>query len=160
MTRITLVSCLLISLIASSSACGDEVARASDETVAAVRQHLQRQDLAFNSDNLDGFLKLIASDAVIMPPGERELVGLAEIRAWYDQLFDKYEIEMLHLPGPVELVGSLIVHRGMAQGRLTPRDGGASITFDNKYITLMRMRADGSLEHWRLKFNANPIGDE
>lgn len=127
-----------------------------DEADGAVRQLLAVQDSVASAEDVDGFMQLIAEDAVFLPPEEAPLQGKAAIRTWYENLFRAFDVELEHIPGPTEVQGNLIVHRGDARGTLRPRAGGAPISFDNKYLFVMRIDGDRSVRHWRAMFNANP----
>lgn len=151
---ITGIAVLVVSGCQPDSQTGSAIS--SEEATEAVQHLLAVQDRMANAGDLEGFMRLIGEDAVFLPPGEPSLNGIAEIRAWYEGLFANFDIALEHIPGPVEVAGSLIIHRGVARGRLTPRAGGDPITFDNKYLFVLRVRTDGSLEHWRAMFNANP----
>jgi ketosteroid isomerase-like protein len=122
---------------------------------SAVKGLLAVQDSVASAEDLDGFLQLVAEDAVFLPPGEVPLEGKTAIRTWYDNFFRSFDVQLQHIPGPVDVEGKLIVHRGSARGTLRPRAGGAPVSFDNKYLFAMRVDEDGSVRHWRAMFNAN-----
>jgi uncharacterized protein (TIGR02246 family) len=147
-----------LALLASVLACTQTESQRDlsvEEAEVAVQEMLVKQDSAANAADLDGFLSLVRDDAVFLPPGEAPLDGKEAIRTWYTNLFDNFVVEIVHHPGPVEPVGSLVIHRGSASGTLTPRAGGDPTSFDNKYLFVLRREPDGSLRHWRVMFNAN-----
>lgn len=135
---------------------GDAPPIRADAAAAAVQRLLAIQDSVANAQDLQGFMQLIAEDAVFLPPGDPPLTGKSAIREWYEGLFQTFELQIRHFPGAVEVMGPVVIHRGSARGTLIPRAGGEPIPFDNKYLFVLQARPDGSLEHWRVMFNANP----
>jgi ketosteroid isomerase-like protein len=125
---------------------------------SAVRRLLAIQDSVASAEDLDGFLQLVSEDAVFLPPGDVPLEGKSAIRAWYQSFFKSFDVQLEHIPGPVETEGNVIINRGLARGTLRPRDGGAPISFENKYLFAMRIDPDRSVRHWRAMFNANATG--
>jgi ketosteroid isomerase-like protein len=128
----------------------------ADEAHSAVTRLLAVQDSVASAEDLEGFLQLVAEDAVFLPPGDAPLEGKAAIRAWYEGFFRTFDVQLEHIPGSVELEGRVIIHRGFARGTLRPRAGGAPVSFENKYLFVMRVDQDRSVRHWRAMFNASP----
>lgn len=128
----------------------------TEQADSSVRALLAIQDSVVSAEDLDGFMQLIAEDAAFLAPDEIPLQGKEAIRTWYGNLFRAFDVQMEHVPGPTEVQGSVLIHRGDARGTLRPRAGGAPISFDNKYLFVMRVDDDGTPRHWRAMFNANP----
>jgi ketosteroid isomerase-like protein len=145
---------LLLVLLHGCRADGPPVITAN-QADSAVRSLLAVQDSVASAEDLEGFLQLVAEDAVFLPPGEVPLEGKPAIRAWYESFFKAFDVQLEHIPGPVEVKGDVIIHRGVARGTLRPRAGGAPVSFDNKYLFAMRVDPDRSVRHWRAMFNAN-----
>lgn len=145
-------------LLLGLPACQPEPPLMTDQQAdSAVRRFLAVEDSVTSAEDLEGFLGLVADDAVFLPPGESGLEGKEAIRASYANAFRAFDVQLQHLPGPVESRGNVIIHRGNARGVLRPRAGGDSVLLDNKYLFVLRVADDRSLLHWRAMFNANPV---
>src|SRR5262245_30118824 len=149
-------SLLLFSLLLQSCRTAAPPVLSVSQAESSVRKFLALQDSVASAEDLHGFMQLVADDAVFLPPGDKPLEGAAAIRAWYDNFFRAYDVQLQHIPGVSEVEGAVIIHRGNARGTLQPRGGGSPVSFDNKYLFAMRFDPDGSLRHWRAMFNANP----
>jgi ketosteroid isomerase-like protein len=147
---------LLFSLLLHGCRAAEVPVLSVNQADSVVRKLLAVQDSVASAEDLEGFLKLIADDAVFLPPGDVPLEGKTAIRAWYENFFRTFDVQLEHIPGPIEVEGDLIIHRGDARGTLRPRAGGPIISFDNKYLFAMRVGEDQSVRHWRAMFNSNP----
>ena len=121
---------------------------------------LERQDTLMAEADVDGFLEMLLDDVVFLPPGENPVEGKSAVREYYAGLFSMFDVQLTHIPGPVDIVGDAVVHSGNARGTMSPKAGGETISFYNKYLFVMRIQPDGSLRHWRAMFNANPNAEE
>lgn len=110
--------------------------------------------------NVDGFLELLQDDVVFLPPGENPIEGKVAVGEYYATLFSMFDVQLTHIPGPVDLIGNAVIHSGNARGTMSPKAGGEPISFYNKYLFVMRIQHDGSLVYWRAMFNANPEAEQ
>lgn len=122
----------------------------------AVSRMLVTLDRLSAEADLEGLLEYVSEDAVFMPPDEATLIGIRQIRAWYRSLYADFNVEMSHEPLETDVFGDIIVHRGNVRGTIEPKRGAKPITFDDKYLFVIRKRPDGSLKIWRAIFNSNP----
>jgi ketosteroid isomerase-like protein len=149
------VAILLLLILLHGCRAEESPVMTAHQADSAVRSLLAVQDRVASAEDLEGFLQLVAEDAVFLPPGDVPLEGKPAIRVWYGNFFKTFDVQLEHIPGPVEVEGVVIIHRGVARGTLRPRAGGAPIAFDNKYLFAMRVDPDRSVRHWRAMFNAN-----
>ncbi len=140
--------------ITCSRAADEPAGTTADDMVAVSRMLVSLDRLAAEAD-LESFLGYVSDDAVFMPPDESAIVGAQAIREWYANLYELFTLEMTHEPLEVDVFGNVIVHRGNAKGIMTPKAGGEPITFDNKYLFVIKKQPDGSLKVWRAIFNSN-----
>ena len=130
-------------------------ARTSQDDMVAVARLMVTLDRVISEEDLTGLLALVAEDAVYMLPEMPAIVGKRAIGEFHRALFTNSDIEIVHEVLEIDGAGGLIVHRGNATGTTTPRAGGESIEFDDKYLFVIKRASDGSLLVWRAIFNRN-----
>jgi ketosteroid isomerase-like protein len=129
---------------------------ASAADVASVTRLLATFDSCARTGALDEFISHSADDIVMLAPDQPAVEGKDAVREWYRGFYATFNSEMRHQP-PLETyaIGDLVMARGVAGGKATPKAGGPTITMDNKFLMLFRRQADGSLKAWRVAFNTN-----
>ena len=95
---------------------------------------------ADNARDLERVLGYYAADAVLMPPGEGPVAGLAAIRPRYVSLFEAFT------PQIALQVDEVCAGDGLAfvRGRLVARAGAASRELDDVFVMLLRRGAAGA----------------
>jgi len=136
------------------SGAGSGSATTEDDIVAVARLMVTLDRIQAEED-LEAFLQLVSDDAVYMPPNEPAVVGKRAIGDWYSTFYGLCDMEITHEPLEVDVAGDYIIHRGNARGTMTPADGGSTLSFENKYLMVIKKRPDGSLQVWRAIFNSN-----
>jgi ketosteroid isomerase-like protein len=100
---------------------------------------------ADNARDLERVLHYYAADAVLLPPGEGPVQGLAAIRPRYVGLFEAYTPQIeLQVDEACASEGLAFV-RGRNRGRLIARAGGGARELDDVFVMLLRRAADGAL---------------
>ena len=102
---------------------------------------------ADNARDLNAVMSLYADDAVLLPPDEKVVIGKDLIRPRYQSLFDEFNPELSISHDEVIIDGDWTFIRGMTNGRMAPRNGGAARIVNDKYLMILRRQADGS---WRI----------
>src|SRR5688572_14480627 len=91
----------LLVAIALLTAC-DKPASDSKAALTAdsvvLRRILEQADAAVSAEDGDGYVALIANDAVLMPPNEPPVVGAEAIRAWNRAQFEQLTIDVTSVP--------------------------------------------------------------
>jgi ketosteroid isomerase-like protein len=143
----------IASVVATAcSTAADETTTSADDMIAVARL-MVTFDRVISEEDTEGLLALIADDAVRMSPDQAAVVGKRASGAHYRELFDRYDIEVVHEPLEIDAAGDLIIHRGNVTGTMTPRAGGEPIQLNDKYLYVIKRQADGSLLVWREMFN-------
>ena len=86
---LTTVLATLLPLSAMASESGPV-----DRDQAAITRQLDRYEQALNGADVDGVMKLYASDAVFMPQHSRPAEGREAIRTAYTQVFDTIRLDI------------------------------------------------------------------
>jgi uncharacterized protein (TIGR02246 family) len=114
---------------------------------------------SLNAGDLDRWLALWTEDGVQMPPDEAAVVGKDRIRARNRAVLDRFTFDIGITNEEVHSAGDLAFARGTYQATLTPKQGGAQIPINGKYMTILARQPDGSWKIHRDIFNSNgPAG--
>src|SRR5574341_211504 len=117
---------LVVVLICSLSAISVSAAQnpAANTPEARIDDLRQQFNFAYNAGSADDLAKLIAEDAVWMPPGAPAVVGREAIRARYAAQFANLQSIFTLYPGQIRVSGNLAWLRGAYQRIDTPMPGG------------------------------------
>ena len=115
--------------------------------IAAVRRMLTAIMSADNARDLNAVMALYADDAALLPPDEKAVTGKESIRPRYQSLFDQFNPEISISHDEIMTDGDWAFARGMTTGKMTPRNGGAAKTVNDKYLMILRRQPDGT---WRI----------
>ncbi|MHC4256453.1 MAG: YybH family protein, partial [Planctomycetota bacterium] len=129
------------------------VAQAAD--IAALNEALNQYAVAVNTGDFELWLSLHSDDVVKMPPDTPATIGIEELRANNEALFDNFTLEMALFPEETHADGDLGYTWGNYTFLLTPKAGGEPIYMDGKYLTISKRQPDGS---WKIShdcFNSN-----
>jgi uncharacterized protein (TIGR02246 family) len=110
---------------------------------------------AFNENNLDAFMALVADDAVWMPPGTQVLNGKEAIRNW--QNFDKMNFDATIFTDEIEICGDWAFQRVHWEGSWTLKAGGETTPYKSKEIFIYRRQSDGSWLTSHAIWNGSPL---
>lgn len=114
-----------------------------DDIRAIEEVSVERAD-AFNHGNAVGIAIYFTEDGVLMAPGMPATTGRNALKAYYQQIFDQYETELLSYFEEVQVSGDLAFGRGVAEVTLIPLDGGEVVTSVSKYVNILQRQANGS----------------
>jgi ketosteroid isomerase-like protein len=98
---------------------------------------------------------LYAEDGVLLGPGEDPVIGRDAIRAREHGFLTAYKIEMALDSAECEPLGEKGWGYGSFRATLTPHGGGEAIRITGKYLNIVRLREDGTLEICRHCWNAD-----
>lgn len=110
---------------------------------------------SLNAGDLDRWLSLWTEDGIQMPPDEPPVVGKEQIRVRNQAFLDQFTFDMSITNAEVGAAGDWAYARGIYKATLTPKEGGAPISIDGKYMTILKRQSDGSWRIHRDIFNSN-----
>lgn len=102
---------------------------------------------ADNRRDIERVLAYYTADAVLMPPGETEVIGRDRIRPRYEALFANFTPEIDLQIHQTCAAGGLGFVRGRNGGRLVPRASGDVRLLNDVFVMLLRLEPDGA---WRI----------
>ena len=146
----------LIFILAVS--CAPKKKTAQEETTIdteAITAVSHARAKAFNNSNADGITMHFTEDAILMAPGKPATVGKDAVRAYYQSIFDEFEPELDSHYEEVDLSGDLAYGRGVAEVRLTPKNGGEPIVSISKYLNILKRQSDGTWKTTHDIWNSN-----
>jgi uncharacterized protein (TIGR02246 family) len=130
-----------------------------DDDVRAIEAILQRLTAAENAGDPTVFEEVLAEDAVILPPACPAVVGkaacLAFIRGVLADILEHFDRRrpISYVSAEVRISGDLAFTRGTFSQTLAPKDGGALIDEQGKYVELFARGPDGSWKVSRAIWN-------
>lgn len=101
-------------------------------------------------------LKNYDQDAVILPPGETEIRGLAAIRRHLANVRDQAVVEMTHHVIELSSFADTVIVQGKAVGTAQPHGDPDKYPFETKNLILFRRAPDQSLKIWKVIYNQAP----
>lgn len=110
---------------------------------------------SLEAGDLDRWLALWTDDGIQMPPDEPAAVGKDRIRIRMAAALDKFKVDMEIKNEELQHAGDWAYARGTYKATLTPKQGGAAIPIDGKFMTILTRQGDGSWKIHRDIFNSN-----
>jgi uncharacterized protein (TIGR02246 family) len=115
---------------------------------------------ASRSGDVDALVSLFADDAVVMPPNDTTLYGKEEIRAWWGEYFQWFQIESsVETDCDVTMVNDQAFQRALISIVIVPRRGGSKIRDDVRTLTVWRHDDAG---RWKISHqiwnSTKPVG--
>ena len=139
----TVLSVVLALALVPLAACAPKVNDPAD--VQAIKEASLAWDKAWESGNAEVLVsRFYTPDAVTMAPNQPASVGQQAIRAASQKYLDRYTDETRGILEDVRVSGDLAVARGTSEGKSTPKAGGASAQYKEKFLTAFQRQADGS----------------
>ena len=96
--------------------------------------------------DLEAKMNLFTSDAVLMPPGEPNLVGLQAIRAWHEAAWRQTSYQCSGTVDEVQVFGQWGFVRGTFSGVVT-LSNGTPRRDSGKFINVVQLQTDGT---WKI----------
>ena len=127
-----------------------------DPTAARHQVHIEASKRA----ELDTLTELFCEDAVLMAPNETTLYGRAEVREWFEEYFQNFQVTAFAVTErDVTMLGGCAVDRFAYTIAITPVAGGERIRDDSRWFSVWRLDTDGVWRMYQAMFNSiRPIG--
>ena len=145
---------ILTMIVPVDRALGQISTRDDKAAIAAVSEARAE---AFNQGDAEGIARHFTRDAVLMAPGKPASVGKKSVRAYYQSIFDAFEVQLDSYYEEVEVSGDMAYGRGEATVRLTPRNGGETTVTSSKYLNILARQPDGSWMTTHDIWNSNGV---
>ncbi len=136
---------LICVLLLLASAAAQEVNNPAD--VQAIKDASTAWDKAWSAGDCDALASLYLTDAVAMSPNEPAKMGREAGRASCKKYFAQFRETNRSLVIGVRVSGDLAVAWGTQEGTTTPKAGGASVQYKQKWMTAYLRQPDRS---WKI----------
>jgi len=128
----------------------------SSSDLAQALATAQREGAVMAAGDVQGWLDLLAADAIYLPPNSAPKSG-SELRAWLAEFLRTSVVEWLEYEdGATEVSGDLAVHDYAYIWRVTPRAGGQPVLGRGKGIQVLHRGSGGAWKLVRNIWNATP----
>ena len=149
-----------VSLIATAIVLGT-VCTARGQTTAdeqAVVNFYKYWSAATMKEGPEGYARFFAADGVLLPPDSPPVSGRAAIRDWMQRTLA--ESKYVTRPEGVnqddlKVTGNMAVARSTLRGKRIPKAGGDPLTFETKYLDVLRRTSEGRWEFVNRMWNSN-----
>ena len=110
---------------------------------------------AFNEGDAAGIAKHFADKCFLMAPGGQTKTDPAQVKAYYQAIFDKYTTGLESGYEDVKVDGDLAYGRGFAKVRLKDKVTGEEKTSTAKYLNILEKQSDGTWKTTHDIWNGN-----
>ncbi len=124
-----------------------ERTEADQQEKQRVESTIDAEVAAIEDDDIEGYLAVLAEDALFLPPGLPSMGG-EELRASLREFLEQWRVEWLGFRhDETEISGELAFHRFSYSWRLEPKSGGQLQVAHGKGLHILRRCDDGN---WRI----------
>jgi len=115
---------------------------------------------ASKRNDVDALVSLFCEDAVLMAPNETTLYGRSEIREWFEEYFQNFQITAFGVSErDVTVLDGWAIERWAYTIAINPVAGGERIRDDSRWFAVWRRDPDGAWRMAQAMFNSiRPIG--
>ncbi len=124
-----------------------EEATSTEADVEAINRVHDDHTTALNDGDTNAYVTLLAEGAVLMPPNQPVVFGVAAIREYRQTDFDQITLEVTRPSEEVVVAGDWSFVRHTYAGTATPQAGGEPTELSGKGITILQRQPDGS---WKI----------
>ena len=110
---------------------------------------------AFNEGDAAGIAKHFADKCFLMAPGGQTKTDPAQVKAYYQAIFDKFTTGLESGYEDVKVDGDLAYGRGFAKVRLKDKVTGEEKTSTAKYLNILEKQSDGTWKTTHDIWNGN-----
>ena len=112
------------------------------------------------SGDLETIVAQFAEDAVVMPPNDSTLYGVAEIRAWWEEYFQSFKVtSSIETERETKVVDDQIFDRTSVSITIVSKQNGTRIKDDMRILTVQKRQADGGWKISHQMWNSTkPVG--
>ena len=123
----------------------------------------ERHQLFFEASkrgDVETLVSLFCEEGVLMAPNETTLYGRSEVREWFEEYFQNFQITALGVTErDVTVLDGWAIERWAYTIAITPVSGGERIRDDSRWFKVWRRDPDGVWRVFQAMFNSiRPIG--
>ena len=120
----------------------------------------QLQIEAAKRGDVEALASLFCEDAVLMAPNETTLYGRSEVREFWDEYFQNFQITAFGITErEVTVLDGWAIERFAYTIAINPVAGGERIRDDSRWFSVWRLDTDGAWRTYQAMFNSiRPIG--
>jgi ketosteroid isomerase-like protein len=136
-------------------ACRPSTTPLPDRDAEEVRRISAERAKAFNKGDAAGIARHFSDTCYLMAPLEPTRTNPAQVKAYYQLVFDRYETALESGYEDVRVDGDLAYGRGFARVTLKDRVTGEVTVSTAKYLNILERQSDGSWKTTHDIWNGN-----
>ena len=154
------IAFLLLLLFTAFSCAKQEKKPSVEEDIAAINALYNQYCIHANAGDLDKFLSLWEDNAIRMDTDKPSIIGKENITKLFEPSFELFSVNVvIYGNTEIQISGDMAFSRGTYTLSLTPKEGGATTTFDGKWLDIDKRQTDGS---WKIyidmvNYNGPPV---
>ena len=154
------VAFVLLLLFTAFSCARQEKKPSVEEDIAAIKELYNQYCNKANAGDLNNFLSLWEENAIRMEPDMPSIIGKENITNYFKPSFELFSVKVsVYGDIEIQISGDMAFSRGTYTLSLTPKEGGATTTFDGKWLDIDKRQTDGS---WKIyidmvNYNGPPV---
>lgn len=115
---------------------------------------------AAKAGNVEQIVSLATDDVVCMPPNDTTLYGKDELRAWFEEYFQYFQLVAVTEPDrDVVVNGDWALEISSYMIAIVPVSGGTRIRDDGRLFSIWKRQPDSSWKIWQTMWNSiKPVG--
>jgi uncharacterized protein (TIGR02246 family) len=102
---------------------------------------------AWCAGDMERWIDLWTDDGIQMPPGAPRNIGKEQIREANQPGLHQNDYKMTIIPDEVQVLGDRAYSHGVGGFTMTPKEGGDTVEFRGKFLTIFEKQVDGS---WKI----------
>jgi len=156
------VASVFLLLFTVFSCAQQEKKPSAEEDIAAINELYNQYCIHVNAGDLANFLSLWADNAIRMEPDQPSVIGKENITKYFEPSFELFSVNVkVYGDTEIQVSGDMAFSRGTYTLSLTPKEGGATTTFDGKWLDIDKRQPDGS---WKIyidmvNYNGPPVAE-
>ena len=124
------------------------------DEVELIKDLLAESERLWLARELDAYVQLHDSQAILLWPDQGPIMGSEAIRLWYQGILERLEyLEMRQDIEEIEVVGSWAFLWGFGSAATIAKATGDRSEFRSKLVYILRKQADGSWAFYRVMMN-------
>lgn len=114
-----------------------------DTAIDAVKAMITSHEDFTRDGDLEGVLSNSTDDVVIIAPGAPPIIGIDAYRDFEEAYLAAWHTDFVHDYAGISVEGETVVAYGIANGTMTPTNGGETIRFSNNFMLVARRQKGG-----------------
>lgn len=111
---------------------------------ASLKKQHEKWIEVINKGEIDAYTKLLAENAVWIPPGQQPIIGKNAFKQWLAPFFEKYSYRFSISEEQIKVAGAWAFERAKFTSVMTPQRGGEPMKHSGTFTVLWKQGHDNN----------------